>query len=440
MYKGKDRKTINIFSELFPFGGKLDPENRWLKIADLIPWEHLESRYQSYFSDRGRPAKDGRLVIGILLLKHMTGLSDDEIVKQVSENPYMQGFCGIGHFVTAPLLDSSSLSKIRKRLGKKYFDELERETYRVLIEQKIIKGKGMLIDATVFPEYIRYPTDPGLLNEAREWLVKKIKYLGSSLGIKVRTYCRKAHKEYLNFSKKKNRSLKVIKRIKKSLLQHLRRNINQMESLLSKARYQGINIEQKVLERFDVVRTVYKQQLHMYRHNINRISERIVSLYRPWTRPIVRGKSGNKAVEFGPKAALSNVDGFVFLGHLSSENFSEAQQTKNQVEQFERFFGKPPEYVVGDKHYGNKDNRKYVKEHSIRDAFEPLGRKNHTSDSSKRWRKQKQRERNRIEGSIGHGKNHFGLDKIKYYIKDGPEIWIRLGLISMNLKTAANKI
>ena len=47
MYKGKDRKTINIFSELFPFGGKLDPENRWLKIADLIPWEHLESRYQS---------------------------------------------------------------------------------------------------------------------------------------------------------------------------------------------------------------------------------------------------------------------------------------------------------------------------------------------------------------------------------------------------------
>ncbi len=248
MYKGKDRKTIPLFSELFPFGGKLDKENRWLKISSLIPWERLESKYRSYFSDKGRPAKDGRLVIGILLLKHMSGLSDDEIVKQVSENPYMQAFCGLENFVTASLLNSSSLSKIRKRLGKKYFDELERETYHVLMEQKIIKGRGMLVDATVFPEYVRYPTDSNLLNEAREWVVKKIKKLGSSLGIKVRTYCRKAHKEFLNFSKKKTRSKKAIRRIKKSLLQYLRRNINQMESLPEKANRHRINIGQKVLD------------------------------------------------------------------------------------------------------------------------------------------------------------------------------------------------
>ncbi len=440
MYKGKDRKTILLFSELFPFGGQLDPENRWLKIAKLIPWDQLESKYQSYFSDKGRPAKDGCLVIGILLLKHMTGLSDDEIVKQVSENPYMQAFCGLGNFVTAPLLDSSSLSKIRKRLGKKYFDELERETYHVLIEQKIIKGRGMLVDATVFPEYIRYPTDTGLLNESREWVVKNIKKLGSSLGIKVRTYCRKAHKEYLNFSKKKNRSRKAIRRIKKSLLQYLRRNINQMESLLEETMRQGIKIEQKVLDRIDVVRTVYKQQLQMYSQKINRINDRIVSLHRPWTRPIVRGKLGNKAVEFGPKAAISHTDGFAFLEHLSSDNYSEATRVKDQIKQFERFFGKKPKYVVGDKLYGNRENRKFVKEQEIRDAFEPLGRKNRNHDSSKRWRKQKQRERNRIEGIFGHAKNHFGLDKIKYYIEDGPEIWVRLGLLSMNLKTAAKRI
>ena len=440
MYKGKDRKTIPLFSELFPFGGKLDTENRWLKISNLIPWDRLESKYRSYFSDKGRPAKDGRLVIGILLLKHMTGLSDDEIVKQVSENPYMQAFCGLGNFVTAPLLDSSSLSKIRKRLGKKYFDELERDTYHVLIEQKIIKGRGMLVDATVFPEYIRYPTDSNLLNEAREWVVKKIKTLGSSLGIKVRTYCRKAHKEFLNFSKKKTKSKKAIRRIRKSLLQYLRRNINQMESLLEKARDRGTKIEQKVLDRLDVIHTVYNQQLQMYRNKINKINDRIVSLHRPWTRPIVRGKSGNKKVEFGPKAALSYVVGFAFLDHPSSDNSSEAARVKKQIEQFERFFGKKPKYVVGDKLYGNRENRKLVKEHDIRDAFEPLGRKNRNHDSSERWRKQKQRERNRIEGIFGHTKNHFSLDKIKYYIEDGPEIWISLGLLSMNLKTAVKRI
>jgi len=440
VYPSIDRQTLPLFPELFPLGGKLDPENRWLKIAPLIPWEKLESRYQSYFSDIGRPAKDCRLVIGILLLKHMTSSSDDEIVKHVSENPYMQAFCGLEHFVTESLLDPSLLSKIRKRLGKKYFDDLDKETYHVLIELKLVKCKGMLIDATVFPEHIRYPTDTGLLNEAREWLVKHIKGLGSSLGEKTRTYCRKAKKEYLNFSKKKRKSKKLIRRATKSLLQYLRRNVKQMESLLEKAREQEIQIKQKVLDRFEIVHKVYEQQLHMYRQKVKRIEDRIVSLHRPWTRPIVRGKSGDKEVEFGPKAALSYVDGFVFLEHLSSDNFSEATRVENQIEQYENLFGKNPEYVVGDKLYGNQDNRKFLKEHEIRDAFQPLGRKSSTHNSSDKWRKQKQRERNRIEGSFGHAKNHFSLDKIKYYIEDGPELWVRLGLMAMNLKTAAKRV
>ena len=98
MYRGKDRQTLPLFSELFPFGGKLDPENRWLKIGKLLPWEEIESRYLRQFSEIGRPSLDGRLVIGVLFLKHMTGLSDDKIVKLVNENPYMHVFCGIEYF------------------------------------------------------------------------------------------------------------------------------------------------------------------------------------------------------------------------------------------------------------------------------------------------------------------------------------------------------
>jgi len=80
MYRRKDRKTLPLFPELFPFGGKLDESNRWLRIAELIPWEELESEYAERFSDVGRPGTDAQLVIGLLLLKHMTGLSDEEVV------------------------------------------------------------------------------------------------------------------------------------------------------------------------------------------------------------------------------------------------------------------------------------------------------------------------------------------------------------------------
>ncbi len=444
MYRGKDRNTLPLFSELFPFGGQLDPDNRWLKITQLLPWDDIESRYMKNFSEIGRPATDCRLVIGLLLLKHMTGFSDVGIVALVTENPYMQSFCGFDQFVTKTkkksITDPSTLSNARKRLGKSYFAELERETYEMLVERKIIKGKGILLDATVFPEYIRYPTDTGLLNEAREWTVTQIKRLGKVLGATVRTYCRKARKEYLIFSKKKSRSRKLIQKTRKSLLQYLRRNVKQMQSLVDEAVQQGVKIEKKVLDRFDVVRTVLDQQFEMYRQKKNRIDDRIVSLHRPWTRPIVRGKSGDKKVEFGPKAALSYVDGFVFLDHISSDNFAEAALVNTQIEQYESLFGHKPPYATADKIYGNRENRKLLKKNDIRDAFEPLGRKARKKNPADRWRKQKQRERNLIEGSFGHGKNHFDLDKIKYYIEDGPEIWARLGLLSMNLQTAVKRI
>lgn len=440
MYRGKDRKTIPLFSELFPFGGKLDLENRWIKIAGLIPWDQLEIKYRSYFSEKGRPSLDGRLVIGMLLLKHMTGLSDGEIVQTVTENPYMQCFCGLESFATASMLDSSSLSKIRKRVGAKYFAEMEDETYRVLIERKIIRGKGMLVDATVFPEHMRYPTDTGLLNEAREWVVKKIKGLGKAVGEKVRTYCRKAKREYVNFSKKKQRSRKVIQKMKKSLLQHLRRNIKQLEGVIDKAQQQGVTVAQNVHDGLTIVRKVYEQQVHMYKTKMKRIEDRIVSIHRSWTRPIVRGKSGGKDVEFGPKASLSYVDGFVVLDHMSSDNFSEAHRVAAQIKQYERLFGHKPPSITADNIYGNRENRTLLTEEGIRSAFKPLGRKAHNHTTADKWYKNKQRERNLIEGSFGHGKNHCGLDHIKYYIKEGPEIWVRLGLLSMNLQTAIKRI
>jgi hypothetical protein len=87
-----------------------------------------------------------------------------------------------------------------------FFRYIERQTYEVLSERRIIRAKGMLIDATVFSEAIKYPTDVGLLNDVREWLVKSIRKLGNALGVKrVRSYKRKATQKYLKFAKKKTK-------------------------------------------------------------------------------------------------------------------------------------------------------------------------------------------------------------------------------------------
>ena len=68
MYPGKDSRVSPLFEELFPFGGQLEEDNRWLRIAQLIPWKQLEAEYNAHFSRLGRPETDGRLFIGLILL------------------------------------------------------------------------------------------------------------------------------------------------------------------------------------------------------------------------------------------------------------------------------------------------------------------------------------------------------------------------------------
>ncbi len=119
MYRWKNREEKYLFKELMPFGGQLEKENRWLKIKEMIPWGELEAEYGKYFSERGRPGLDGRLVIGLFLLKHMSGKSDREVIWELEENVYWQAFCSFEGFVTREQLNSSSMTKIRQRLGKK---------------------------------------------------------------------------------------------------------------------------------------------------------------------------------------------------------------------------------------------------------------------------------------------------------------------------------
>ena len=437
MYRAKDRKTLPLFPELFPFGGKLNENNRWLRISELIPWDDLEEDYAKKFSTMGRPAKDGQLVIGLILLKHMTGLSDDGVVTMVMENPYMQAFCGFEKFVTDELLDSSTLTRMRERLGLEFFKQLETKTYKLLIDRKIIKAKGMLIDATVFPENIKYPNDVGLLNDVREWLVDNIKKFGKAVGKTYRTRPRVARKEYLNYSKKKKKTKKTINRAKKKMLQHVRRNLKQMKEVFEIVKAQGKRIKQNIIDRIEVAEKIYSQQQEMYKAKVNRIADRIVSFHRPYVRPIKRGKSG-KLTEFGAKGAFSLVDGCLFLDHLEHAAFSEDKWTGTHINAYREKFGKVPPYISADQKYGSRDNRKLLDKEEIRASLKPLGRKP-KENRSDRWIKAKQKERNRIEGSFGHGKQHFGMDRVKYQGKDGSEMWTRCCLLAMNLQTAAKK-
>ena len=108
MYRKHHNGQLSIEEFHVPFGGTLDPENRWVLFSSLMPWEELEATYAPQFSPTtGAPAKPVRLAFGALFIKQRLGLSDEETVEQIRENAYMQFFLGFaGYSSKAPFAAS----------------------------------------------------------------------------------------------------------------------------------------------------------------------------------------------------------------------------------------------------------------------------------------------------------------------------------------------
>ncbi len=116
MYR-KVEKSINSCDN-FELEGRLSQSNRWVVMAKLIPWSEFESEYASLFSEEmGAPAKSFRMALGSLIIKEKLGISDNETVEQIRENPYLQYFIGLSSYSNETPFDPSMLSLFRQRIG-----------------------------------------------------------------------------------------------------------------------------------------------------------------------------------------------------------------------------------------------------------------------------------------------------------------------------------
>ncbi len=123
-YVSEKQTTLPGFET--PFEVALDLDNRWVKLAEIIPWDELAMAYYSTLnSNHGRPAKDARMVIGAVIIKHKLCLSDEETIEQVRENPYLQYFVGLRKFQTEAIFVPSLFVEIRKRMGVDVFDAFQ---------------------------------------------------------------------------------------------------------------------------------------------------------------------------------------------------------------------------------------------------------------------------------------------------------------------------
>src|SRR3954471_7891774 len=102
----------------------IDVPHPLVQLAGLIDWARFDAAFGSLYAEIGRPGLPTRLMVGLHLLKHMKGLSDEEVCAQWVENPYMQAFCGEAVFRHVLPLDRSSLTRWRTRIGADQLEDL----------------------------------------------------------------------------------------------------------------------------------------------------------------------------------------------------------------------------------------------------------------------------------------------------------------------------
>ena len=178
----------------------------------------------------------------------------------------------------------------------------------------------------------------------------------------------------------------------------------------------------------------------MYENQSNRIDDRIVSITQPHIRPIVRGKAG-KPVEFGAKISVSCFERYVFLDHLSWDNFNESGDLKTQVEAYKNFTGYYPSSVHVDRIYRTRKNRAWCKERGIRISGPPLGRPpKNVSKEIKKQTQDDERFRNAIEGKFGQAKRRYSLNRIMAKLSETAETSIAITFLVVNLSTLLRQV
>ena len=462
MYRQPSPGQLSFQDFYLPFGGKLSPKNRWVKLAEMIPWDEFESTYARQFSeDMGAPAKGFRMALGALIIKEKLGVSDRETIDQIRENPYLQYFLGLHEYSDKAPFDASMLVHFRKRIGLDLVVSVNESVVQSGMDPAPVSPEDsasesdddsdpldppssdnqgqLIVDASCAPADIHYPTDLDLLNQAREHSEQLIDELyqqvAGCLPKKPRTYRQTARRDYLRIVKRRKKSRKLIRKGLRQQLNYVRRNLGHIDQLIEAgATLAALNPrEYKTLL---VIHEVYRQQQHLYQHKQRRIDDRIVSISQPHVRPIVRGKAGTP-VEFGAKFAISCVAGYVFLDRLSWDNFNESEDLIPQIGRFRTRTGHYPASVHADQIYRTRENLRWCKHHGIRLSGPPLGRPSLDEAQQALLRQQARDDesvRVAVEGKFGQSKRRFGLGRVMAKLAQTAETMIAITCLVMNLE------
>jgi IS5 family transposase len=273
----------------------INMKHELVRLAQAIDWPVLEERFGAVYSDGpGMPPLPTRLMAGLAILKHTFGLSDEELCARWVENPYFQHLCGEEFFRHELPFDRSSMTRWRQRMGEERITALLQESLAVAVKSGAMKPadtRRVIVDTTVQPKNVMFPTDAKLIHRARERLVRLARQVGLDLRqtyVRVGKLALIKHQRYAHAKqfKRANKALRKLKTYLGRTIRDISRQIageEELETIFKWPLYQASTVlEQRQRQR----------------------GRKIYSLHAPEVECIGKGKA-HAPYEFGVKVSLA---------------------------------------------------------------------------------------------------------------------------------------
>lgn len=412
-------------------------------LYQAIPFEALAQQIPApkrAISGKGcKPWFDVKGAIGLLILKHYLCCSDEMLIERINTDWSLQLFCGICLHPGQKIKDTNLPSTWRGYIGRQLdIPALQKQLaqyWKPYLKETNLGGQ----DATCYESRIAHPADIKLLwqccNEVYLHITRQRK---AARLRKSRINYGLQKKKVLNYQRSKKKTKRQERKLRKQLLKFLLRLIEQAGTLDTK--YQ-LPLSVRYRQRVKTIVEIYEQQHQKaYGNPGESIKDRIVSLSKPYLRPIKRGKE-TKTVEFGAKVNKLQIDGISFIEHFSYDAFNESTRYQNGIHLQQQLFGKCT-HQSADAIYATNANRKYCTQNNIVTNFIPKGRqKEQYLEQSSTMRALLNKQRGTVlEGSFGNEKNHYLLMKVNARNQYTEMCWIFFGMLTANASIISQRI
>ena len=400
----------------------LDMGHALAVLARKVDWAFLEQRFgEAYRDGPGQPPLPTRLMAGLTILKYTHDLSDEELCARWVENPYYQLFCGEEFFQHKLVLDRSSLTRWRQRMGEEKMKTLLQESLSIAVKTEAIKPSELsevIVDTTVEPKNVMFPTDARLLNRAREILVRLAKRHGVALRqsyARVGKFALIKHQRYAHAKqfKRANRALKTLRTYLGRVIRDVARKVDD-DPWLKEVVFKNI------LSR---ARRVRDQQQHQR-------GPKVYSLHAPEVECIGKGKA-HRPYEFGVKVSVATTHrhskGGQFVTHAKAlpGNPYDGHTLATVIPDMEALVGNTIKRIFADKGYRGHNA---PPEYKFRVFI--AGQKRRMTPKIKR----EMRRRSAVEPVIGHLKSEHRVGRNYLWHRQGDAINAVLAAAGYNFR------